>query len=111
MRVLPYLAALALVASGFSAKVALILAGIIAYKLLGDAYLLRLTRGHAMPLSRLWVAPIKDTLMGMVWFYSIFSRSVTWRGRRLRFGKMSRLRPDDGSLPVRLVRWMFGTIR
>jgi len=42
--------------------------------------------------------------MGLVWIYSIFSRSVTWRGRKLRFGSMSRLRADDGALPVRVAR-------
>ena len=48
-----------------------------------------------------------DLLMGFVWFYSAFSRSVTWRGKKLRFGKGSQLRQDDGTLPVRVARRIF----
>jgi hypothetical protein len=39
-----------------------------------------------------------------VWLYAIFSRSVYWRGIRFRIGSDSQLLPDEGALPVRVLR-------
>jgi ceramide glucosyltransferase len=94
----------AFVASGFEAWIGLILLGVVLVKMSGDAFLMRRTRGVGMRLRHLAMGPLKDSLMGLVWVYSIFSRSVCWRGKKLRFGSMSRLRADDGALPVRVAR-------
>jgi len=94
----------AYVASGFAPWVGLILLGVVMVKMSGDAFLMRRTRGVGMSFRHLAMGPVKDSLMGLVWIYSIFSRSVTWRGRKLRFGSMSRLRADDGVFPVRVAR-------
>lgn len=100
------LLAAASIASGFEPWIALALAVVVPGKVAIDAFYMRQARGHGMSPFHLALAPIKDLLMGLVWVYSIFSRSVVWRGRRLRFGRGSRLRPDDGALPVRLLRRM-----
>ncbi|MFW6051670.1 MAG: glycosyltransferase [Myxococcota bacterium] len=105
------LAATALVASGFQPWVAAALCGILAVKVPGDAFLMLRTRGVPMKARHLFFSPIKDVLMGFVWVYSVFSRSVQWRGIRLRFGSGSRLRPDDGALPVRLARRLVAPFR
>jgi ceramide glucosyltransferase len=73
-----------------------------------DAFYIRAIRGHAMSTRYLVFAPFKDLLLGAVWFYAIFSRSVRWRGVKLRFGKDSRLRADDGPLPSRVLRRLIG---
>src|SRR5690606_34751666 len=87
-----FLSLMAVLASDFDkrAVAALVLATII--KVSGDAFLVRVCRGTPMPARFLLVAPFKDVLMGFVWFYSGVSRSVTWRGVKLRFGKNSQLR-------------------
>jgi ceramide glucosyltransferase len=102
------LATLALVTSGFQATWAMLLAALLIIKVTGDAFLMRLTRGRAMRPAFLLLSPIKDLLMGGVWVYSCFSRSVQWRGVKLRFGARSRLRQDDGALPVRMARRLLG---
>ncbi|MCA9576922.1 MAG: glycosyltransferase [Polyangiales bacterium] len=102
-----FLSLMAVLASDFDRRAiaALVLATII--KVSGDAFLVRVCRGTPMPARFLVVAPFKDVLMGFVWFYSGVSRSVTWRGVKLRFGKNSQLRQDDGTLPVRVARRLF----
>ncbi len=95
---------LAWLTSGFDARVGLLFFGMVVVKILGDAFLVRVSRGAPMRLAFVALAPIKDVIMMGVWWYSAFSRSVTWRGKKLRFGKRTRLRPDDGKLPVRVAR-------
>jgi ceramide glucosyltransferase len=69
-----------------------------------DALLVRRTRGEAMSLRWLVWAPVKDLLLLAIWPYAAVSRSVEWRGTRLRIGWNSALRPDEGALPVRVAR-------
>ncbi len=73
-------------------------------KAAGDAFLLGRTRGQPMAWHRILAAPLRDVLMMAIWPYAAFSRSIEWRGVRLRMGWNTRLRPDHGALPVRLVR-------
>lgn len=102
----PLLAA-AWIASGFDLRVGIALAVVAPLKIAVDAFFMRLARGRSMHLGHLLLAPMKDGMMALIWFYSCFSRSVVWRGTKLRLGKDSRLRPDDGPLPVRLARRVF----
>ena len=98
------LALLAFLTSGFDARFGAALAGITVVKSLGDAFLVRRTRGTPLsPWHRL-LTPLRDVLMLGIWPYALFSRSIDWRGTRLRLGWNTRLRPDDGPLPLRLVR-------
>ncbi|MEM6961045.1 MAG: glycosyltransferase [Myxococcota bacterium] len=102
------LATIALPFSGGNAAAGGFWAAVVLAKMVGDASLLRLTRGNGMHPSYLVVVPFKDLLMAFVWVHSLFSRSVRWRGRKLRFGAGSRLREDDGTLPLRVLRRLFG---
>ena len=102
------LATVALVTGGFEPWLAVLWIAVIVIKLLGDSYLLARLRGEGMTLGLLCCGVLKDLLMGGVWVYSAFSRSVVWRGVKLRFGKDSRLRPDDGTLPRRVARRLVG---
>ena len=86
------LATLAMLASGFQKHVVFFWVAITIYKMIGDNLLLTTLRGHSMALRHAWVGPVKDLVMVGVWVYSAFSRTVTWRGRKLRFGKGSVLR-------------------
>ena len=93
--------------SGLDAGFGAGLAAVALTKAASDAVLVRIARGTWMRPHHALLSPVKDTLMGLVWIYSIFSRSVEWRGVRLRLGRDSRLRPDQGALPVRVLRRVF----
>jgi hypothetical protein len=43
----------------------------------------------------LWyfLSPVKDFLVGLIWFVPLFSNSVVWRGNRYIIGKDSVLSP------------------
>ncbi|HJL05265.1 MAG TPA: glycosyltransferase [Polyangiaceae bacterium LLY-WYZ-15_(1-7)] len=86
------LAALALVFGGFEPAVAMAAGGIVLTKLAADLVAIRLTR-EPIPLRYAWLAPLKDLALFPLWVNAIFSRTVTWRGRRLRFGKNTKLLP------------------
>jgi len=105
------LATLATLVSGLDLRFVAANVAIAAVKMAGDGWLVRRTRGTPMRFRHLLLAPVKDVLMGAMWPYAAISRSVEWRGARLRIGKMSRLRADDGALPVRVVRRMLAPFR
>jgi len=60
-------------------------------KVTADAYLMRRLRGETLPFRWLWVSTLRDLLMIGVWCYSLFSRTIVWRGERRRIGPGSRL--------------------
>ncbi len=98
------LAALAVATSGFDLDVigaALSIAGI---KLLADRFVIARTRGTPMAWRHLLAAPLKDLLLLGILPYAAVSRSVEWRGVRLRMGWGTVLRADDGALPIRWSR-------
>ena len=64
----------------------------------------RAIRGVPLKLPHLAVVPVKDIALFGIWVYAIFSRSVVWRGIRFRLGSDSQLLPDEGALPVRVLR-------
>lgn len=103
------LSVLAVVLSGFDPRFALAALALTATKLALDLWVIRRTRGHAMPLRYAWIGPLKDVLLFAVWPYAALSRSVEWRGAKLRLGWGSALRPDEGALPVRAVRRVLRT--
>ncbi len=83
------LAIAAAIAWGFAPPALALLGVAIALKVLGDAWLVRIVRGHPMKLAHLALVPVKDLLMLGVFVHAAFSRTVVWRGRTLRFGKDS----------------------
>jgi ceramide glucosyltransferase len=78
---------------GFQPAMLATYAAIVLAKLALDVFVMRRTRGHGMHFRHLALAPIKDLLMAAVWPYSAVSRSVEWRGVRLKVGRMSKLSP------------------
>ena len=59
-----------------------------------DQLALSLTR-QRMPLRYAWLSLLKDLALLPLWVFAIFSRTVVWRGRKLRFGKNTQLIPLD----------------
>ena len=98
------LAVIGTVASGLDPRALVVLATLILAKGMTDAILIRRTRGVAMDVRHLAFAPLKDVLLLAIWPYAALSRSIEWRGTRLRLGWQSALRPDHGPLPVRVAR-------
>ncbi|MGF1467456.1 MAG: glycosyltransferase [Sandaracinaceae bacterium] len=73
-------------------------------KPLGDNVLVSRTRGAPLAWRHVWLSPVRDVLLLTLWPYAAVSRSVEWRGRRLRLGWNSRLRPNDGFFARRWAR-------
>ena len=90
--------------SGCEASFGYALLAIVAAKGVLDGQLVKRVRGTSMAPLHLTLGPVKDLLMLCVWIYSSFSRSVEWRGIKLRLGADSQLMPDEGALPVRVLR-------
>jgi ceramide glucosyltransferase len=61
-------------------------------KILGDIYISRKIRTQMNWLLYL-LSPVKDLIIGLIWFVPIFSTTVVWRGNRYRIGKDSMLSP------------------
>ena len=55
-----------------------------------------LSTGQLSPLCYL-LSPIKDLIIGIVWFIPLFSNTVVWRGNRYMIGKDSVLSPHNKS--------------
>jgi hypothetical protein len=98
------LAALAVATSGFDPHVVLAALSIAGIKLLADRFVIARTRGTPMAWRHLLAAPLKDLLLLGILPYAAVSRSVEWRGVRLRMGWGTALRADDGPLPIRWSR-------
>lgn len=95
---------LTLISANFERDLALLFAGLLVFKTVLDGIMVRVMRGVPMKALHVMWVPLKDTLMFGVWIYAIFSRSVYWRGIRFRMGSDSQLLPDEGALPVRVLR-------
>lgn len=94
------LAALSVLATGAEpVSVASLLAASL-FKPIGDALACRRLRGQNMPLRYLALVPLKDILIGAVWPYALVSRTIEWRGVRLRIGRGSVLRQVGEPLAV-----------
>jgi ceramide glucosyltransferase len=105
------LVSFAVLASGLDLRVLGLLCGVTVVKMGLDAFHIRSVRGYPMRWHHLALGPVKDFTMGIVWLHATCSRSVRWRGSRLRFGRDSVLRPDVGRLPVRVLRRMLSGAR
>lgn len=88
------LAALAAVVSGLDATISLAALGVVLAKVAIDQLAVRTTR-EPMALRYALLGPAKDLMLLPLWINAIFSRTVVWRGRRLRFGKNTQLIPVD----------------
>jgi ceramide glucosyltransferase len=98
------LALAAVAAGGFDPRLLALSFGVFAYKCAWDARLLHHLRGHGLGMAQLWATPARDIALALIWVYALFSRTTDWRGRRLRLGRNSSLAPDEGPLPLRVLR-------
>jgi ceramide glucosyltransferase len=98
------LSLLALCSADFDRTLSLACLLLVALKTIVDGYMVRLIRGVPMKLRHVLLVPFKDALLFGIWVYAIFSRSIVWRGIRFRMGSDSQLLPDQGALPVRVLR-------
>lgn len=81
--------------------------GVVLGKVGLDALALRLSRGSAMGPRAILLGPLKDLLLFSVWPYAAISRSIEWRGTKLRMGWGTKLRKDEGNLLRRTLRRAF----
>lgn len=81
-----------------ASKIALLLAAAVSsLKIVHDFYIGNKLRADMNPLLYL-LSPVKDLIIGFVWFVPILSNTVAWRGNRYIIGKESMLSPypDNG---------------
>jgi len=87
-----FMASMPLILTGFSVFTAALAFGVSGVKILGDMYLGRKTASGMNNLAYL-LAPLKDLIIGCIWFVPILSNTVVWRGNRYLIGKNSMLSP------------------
>jgi ceramide glucosyltransferase len=74
-------------------KVSLLLAAAVSsLKIVHDLYIGKKLRADMHPLLYL-LSPVKDLIVGLIWFVPILSNTVAWRGNRYIIGKDSMLFP------------------
>lgn len=61
-------------------------------KMIGDFYIGRKTKSGMNCLFYL-LTPVKDIVIGLIWFVPLLSNTVIWRGNRYIIGKDSMLSP------------------
>jgi len=49
--------------------------------------------GARLPLSQYFLVPVKELIVGAIWFVPFFQRTVVWRGNRFRIGSETRVHP------------------
>ncbi len=86
------LAVIATLVSGLDRQVVLAALIVSALKLVAEASAIDLMR-RPMLLRHALLAPLKDIALVPLWVYASFSRTVVWRGVRLRFGADTQLEP------------------
>ncbi len=81
----------------FSKIVLGLAAAVSAMKIAGDFYMGKLMKADMHPVTYL-LAPLKDIIIGCLWFVPILSDTVSWRGNRYIIGKGSLLssHPETG---------------
>jgi ceramide glucosyltransferase len=92
------LASLPLLIQGVNECTLTLAAGMSAVKMLGDAYLGRKIRA-GIRVRHYLLTPLKDMIIGIIWFVPFLSHSVTWRGQRYRLGKDSLMSPASLAPP------------
>jgi len=76
-------------------------------KVMGDLYLGKVTNSDSNPLIYL-LSPVKDIIIGLLWFVPLFSSTVVWRGNRYIIGKDSALSPCLETHGSRKIARFFG---
>jgi ceramide glucosyltransferase len=93
----PIVLSLIAIAVDPSAATLALAAGFTALKVLLDLVAVQMV-GGSISLSSLWLLPLKDILIAAVWWRPFFTNHVTWRGNRMRIGKMTRISPVQPSM-------------
>jgi ceramide glucosyltransferase len=97
-----FTACLALLLLGPTAKTLFLMALVCLIKIIGDFYLGKSISTRMHPLVYLF-SPIKDLLMGLLWFVPLVDDTVVWRGNRYLMGKDTAL----SLCPERGGEWKF----
>ncbi|HMK59552.1 MAG TPA: ceramide glucosyltransferase [Dissulfurispiraceae bacterium] len=87
-----FMAVMPMLLIGISLKTAAFAAGVSLCKLTGD-FLIGRKIGTDMTLSSYMLSPLKDIVIGIIWFVPLLSKTVIWRGNRYLIGKDSILSP------------------
>jgi ceramide glucosyltransferase len=77
---------------GPSKRALILIASVSLAKGAGDFYIGEKIKAQLHPLAYL-LSPLKDILMGLVWFISIANDTVVWRGKRYLIGENTALLP------------------
>jgi ceramide glucosyltransferase len=78
-------------------------------KVMGDLYLRKIMDSDSNPMVYL-LAPVKDIIIGLIWFVPILSNTVVWRGNRYIIGKDSMLSPCPETRSPQKIARVFGAV-
>jgi ceramide glucosyltransferase len=87
-----FLSSSSLLFEGPSKRALILIASVSLAKGMGDFYIGEKIKAQLHPLAYL-LSPLKDILMGLVWFMSIVNDTVVWRGKRYLIGENTALFP------------------
>jgi len=87
-----FLSSTSLLFEGPSKRALILIASVSLAKVVGDFYVGERINAQLHPLAYL-LSPLKDLLMGFVWFMSIADDTVVWRGKRYLIGENTALFP------------------
>jgi ceramide glucosyltransferase len=87
-----FLSSTSLLFEGPSKRALILIASVSLAKGVGDFYVGQKIDAQLRPLAYL-LSPLKDLLMGLVWFMSITNDTVVWRGKRYQIGENTALFP------------------
>jgi ceramide glucosyltransferase len=87
-----FLSSTSLLFEGPSKRALILIASVSLAKGMGDFYIGEKIKAQLHPLAYL-LSPLKDLLMGLVWFMSITNDTVVWRGKRYLIGENTALFP------------------
>lgn len=89
---------------GFTEATATLALTTMLLKTAGDFYLGRLLKTDTKPLLY-FLVPVKDIIIGAIWFVPLFCSTTTWRGNRYNIGKDTLISPANGKLPLYQRAW------
>jgi len=89
-----FIACLPLIWSGFTGPAITLALCAAVLKIAGDHHL-GLRTGAALPYAAYLMVPVKDLLIGILWFVPLLSDTVIWRGNRYRIVEDTRLIPVE----------------
>lgn len=94
-----FLSVMPLILVGFTEATTTLALTTMLLKTAGDFYLGQLLKSDTKPLLY-FLVPVKDIIIGVIWFVPLFCSTTIWRGNRYSIGKDTLISPANDKLPL-----------